>query len=104
MECLPLKSLTRPSPTNAGRSIRCPWHQWEFDIRTGESFYDPKNARVRKYDVEVFPGSPEALTDPEGGLQKGPYVMEGYEVSIEGEVIVVDTSRRRKERRPNIEP
>ena len=92
-----------PITYQRGRSIRCPWHQWEFDIRTGESFYDPKNARVRKYDVEVFPGSPEALTDPEGGLQKGPYVMEGYEVSIEGDVIVVDTSRRRKERRPGNE-
>jgi 3-phenylpropionate/trans-cinnamate dioxygenase ferredoxin subunit len=84
-----------------GRSIRCPWHQWEFDIRTGESFYDPNNARVRKYnvDVEAFPGSPEDLVDPDGGVQKGPYVMEGYEARIEGDVVVVDTSRRRRERR-----
>ena len=87
-----------PITYERGRSIRCPWHQWEFDIRTGESFYDPKNARVRKYEVEVFPGSPEDLTEPDGGLQKGPYVMEGYGVSVEGEVVVVDTSRRRKER------
>ena len=89
-----------PITYQRGQSIRCPWHQWEFDIRTGESWYDPKNARVRKYDVEVVPGSPEALTDEEGGLQKGPYVMEGFAVSVEDDVVVVDTSRRRAGSRP----
>lgn len=82
-----------------GRSIRCPWHQWEYDIRTGESWYDPRNARVRKYEVEVVAGSPEDVTDPDGGLQKGPYVMEGFEAKVEGDVVVVDTSRRRPGRR-----
>lgn len=84
-----------------GRSIRCPWHQWEFDLRTGQSFYDPKNARVRKYEVEVVPGSPPAVADPDGGVQKGPYVMEGFVVSIEDDVVVVDTSRRRAAIRRN---
>lgn len=79
------------------RSIRCPWHQWEFDIRTGESFYDPANARVRKYNVEVIEGSPEAVIDPEAeGIQKGPHVLEGYHVSIEEDMVVVDTSRVRR--------
>ncbi|PXW25779.1 UNVERIFIED_CONTAM: nitrite reductase/ring-hydroxylating ferredoxin subunit [Williamsia faeni] len=78
-----------------GRSIRCPWHQWEFDIQTGVSWYDPRNAKVRKYAVEVVPGSPEDVTDVDGGLQQGPHVMEGYAVTIEGDVVVVDTSRRR---------
>ncbi|MFC9357513.1 Rieske (2Fe-2S) protein [Rhodococcus sp. NPDC057014] len=78
-----------------GRSLRCPWHQWEFDIRTGQSWYDPRNTKVRKYEVEVVPGSPEDVVDPDGGVQKGPHVMEGYAVSIEGDVVVVDTSRRR---------
>ncbi|MET8206206.1 Rieske (2Fe-2S) protein [Streptomyces sp. NPDC005373] len=78
-----------------GRSLRCPWHQWEYDIRTGESWYDPRNARVRKYEVEVVPGSPEDVVDPDGGPQKGPHVMEGYAVTVEGDLIVVDTSRRR---------
>jgi len=78
-----------------GRTVRCPWHQWEFDIRTGQSWYDPKNSRVRKYEVEVVPGSPDAVTDPDGGLQAGPYVMEGYAVTVQDDVVVVDTSRRR---------
>jgi 3-phenylpropionate/trans-cinnamate dioxygenase ferredoxin subunit len=78
-----------------GKSLRCPWHQWEFDIRTGQSWYDPRNTKVRKYEVEVVPGAPEDVVDPDGGLQQGPHVMEGYAVSIEGDVVVVDTSRRR---------
>lgn len=78
-----------------GKSLRCPWHQWEFDIRTGQSWYDPRNTKVRKYDVEVIPGSPEEVVNPDGGLQKGPHVMEGYAVDVEDEIIVVDTSRRR---------
>ncbi|OZC92987.1 ferredoxin [Rhodococcus sp. 06-418-1B] len=85
----------RPIDYERGKSIRCPWHQWEFDIETGISFYDPRNAKVRKYEVEVVPGSPEDIVDPEGGVQQGPHVMEGYAVSVEGDVVVVDTSRRR---------
>jgi nitrite reductase/ring-hydroxylating ferredoxin subunit len=84
------------------RSLRCPWHAWEFDIRTGVSFYDPRNTRVRKYEVEAVPGLPEDVVDPEGGRQEGPLVLEGYAVSVEGDVVVVDTSRRRpgRSRRP----
>ena len=29
--------LTRP-----GEFLRCPWHGWEFDIRTGQSWFDPE--------------------------------------------------------------
>lgn len=84
-----------PIEYERGRSLRCPWHQWEYDLRTGQSWYDPRNARVRKYQVEVVPGSPEAIVDPDGGPQKGPYVIEGYEVTVVDDVVVVDTSRRR---------
>ncbi len=30
--------------------LKCPWHQWEFDIRTGKALADPKLA-VRTYEV-----------------------------------------------------
>jgi nitrite reductase/ring-hydroxylating ferredoxin subunit len=33
--------------------IRCPWHAWEFDVRTGQSWIDPGHVRVRTYEVEV---------------------------------------------------
>jgi nitrite reductase/ring-hydroxylating ferredoxin subunit len=32
--------------------VRCPWHAWEFNMRTGECLVDPK-LRVRAYDVTV---------------------------------------------------
>ena len=40
-----------------GEIIRCPWHGWEFDLRTGQSWFDPRAVRVRRYDVSVEPGS-----------------------------------------------
>lgn len=33
-----------------GEILKCPWHQWEFDIRTGRALFDPK-LRVRTYEV-----------------------------------------------------
>src|ERR1043165_9907090 len=33
--------------TRKGEIIRCPWHSWEFDIRTGQSWCDPKRLRAR---------------------------------------------------------
>jgi nitrite reductase/ring-hydroxylating ferredoxin subunit len=38
-----------------GRILRCPWHEWEYDIATGESVFDPK-VRVITYPVEVVDG------------------------------------------------
>ena len=38
--------------TREGEILKCPWHQWEFDIKTGRALYDPK-LRVRTYRVEV---------------------------------------------------
>jgi len=30
--------------------LKCPWHMWEFDIKTGEALYD-EQLRVRTYPV-----------------------------------------------------
>jgi nitrite reductase (NADH) small subunit len=38
-----------------GEILRCPWHEWEYDIKTGESVFDPK-VRVTTYPVEVVDG------------------------------------------------
>lgn len=32
--------------------VTCPWHGWQFDVRTGESIYDP-GRRVATYPVTV---------------------------------------------------
>ena len=68
--------LSRP-----GEMVRCPWHGWEFDIRTGQSYCDPKRFRARAYPVNVEPGA---------SVVKGPYVAETIAVSVESDYVVVD--------------
>src|SRR5262245_58788531 len=36
-----------------GEFIRCPWHGWEFEIRTGQSWCDPNSVRARNFKVSV---------------------------------------------------
>lgn len=38
-----------------GQIVRCPWHNWEFDVTTGQSVADPRR-RVRTYAVDVTDG------------------------------------------------
>jgi len=64
-----------------GEIIRCPWHSWEFDIRTGRSWCDPQRLRVRNYDVSVEAGTT---------LVEGPYVAETFPVSVENDYVVVE--------------
>jgi nitrite reductase/ring-hydroxylating ferredoxin subunit len=79
-----------------GEVLRCPWHGWEFDVRNGQSWYDPVRPRVRRYPVSVEPGvalaeRPDEDPDaPAPGLQKGPYVAETYPVSIDQQYVVVE--------------
>jgi nitrite reductase/ring-hydroxylating ferredoxin subunit len=63
-----------------GEFLRCPWHGWEFDIRTGQSWCDPKSLKVRQFKIAVEPG--ETLT-------KGPYVAEVFPVKVEENYVVV---------------
>ena len=28
-----------------GEILRCPWHGWEFDVRTGQTYCDPERSR-----------------------------------------------------------
>ena len=43
--------------TRPGEFLRCPWHGWEFDIRTGQSWCDPKKVRTRAYKATIEPGA-----------------------------------------------
>lgn len=36
-----------------GEVLVCPWHGWEFDMKTGKSLFDPEKYRVKTYKVEV---------------------------------------------------
>ncbi len=39
-----------------GRVLRCPWHAWEFDLRTGQAMFAPDRVRVKVYSVTVEDG------------------------------------------------
>jgi nitrite reductase/ring-hydroxylating ferredoxin subunit len=80
--------------SRAGEILRCPWHGWEFDLRTGQSWFDPARVLVRRYDVSVEPGA-QLLADPSTppgmeGLQPGPYVAETFPVSVEQRYVLVE--------------
>lgn len=74
--------------SRAGEMLRCPWHGWEFDLKTGQSWFDPRRVRVKSYDVAVVPAS--QLIPPQPGLSPGPYVAEHYPVSVEQDYVVVE--------------
>jgi 3-phenylpropionate/trans-cinnamate dioxygenase ferredoxin subunit len=65
-----------------GEIIRCPWHNWEFDVRTGRSWCDPKRLRLMNYAVSVEAGAT---------LVQGPYTAETFAVTVEGSYVVVET-------------
>ncbi len=75
-----------------GEILRCPWHGWEFDLKTGQSWWDPGSTRVRKYRVQVEDGRAlsEAAEGETPGLEKGPYTAETYPVSVEQQYVVVE--------------
>lgn len=63
-----------------GEVIRCPWHAWEYDIRTGKSWCDPRRVQARRFDVSVETGA---------RIAEGPYVADTFPVQIEDEYLVV---------------
>ena len=71
----------RYSYSRRGEAVRCPWHYWEFDIRTGRSAFDPDRVRTRRYEARVEAGA---------ALQGGTYRAETFPVRVEDDYVVVD--------------
>lgn len=49
-------SLCEGSAVSETRQIRCPWHHWSFDVKSGELEAD-KRKRIRVYPVTVKDGT-----------------------------------------------
>ena len=64
-----------------GEIVRCPWHGWEFDIRTGQSYCDPTRIQTRSYSVAVTHGQ---------ALVEGPYVAETVPVVVDEDYLVIE--------------
>jgi nitrite reductase/ring-hydroxylating ferredoxin subunit len=84
------------------RLVACPWHGWEYDLETGQSFMGPGETRVKAYDVAVERGSnidgdarpadppPVPSEARAAGREPGPYVAETFSVYVEEDYVVVD--------------
>jgi nitrite reductase/ring-hydroxylating ferredoxin subunit len=83
--------------------IACPWHGWEYDLATGQSFAGPGVPPARTYSAAVDSGGGESphgepVRMGPGGRRPGPYVAETYDVTVErygpDAHVVVDTGTR----------
>lgn len=85
-----------------GEILSCGWHGWEFDVRTGQSWCDPRRLRARTYDVRVESGAqlvaesadeaPDDDAEASGVRVKGPYIAETFPVTTDGEYVVIEVS------------
>jgi 3-phenylpropionate/trans-cinnamate dioxygenase ferredoxin subunit len=72
--------------------IACPWHGWEYDLDSGQSFMGGAVAGVRSYGVGLEPGGTlleSAVASPARRVP-GPYVAETFEVKVEDEYVVLE--------------
>jgi 3-phenylpropionate/trans-cinnamate dioxygenase ferredoxin subunit len=61
--------------------LQCPWHGWEFDVRTGKSYCDPDSIKARAYSVTVKEGAE---------LAEGPFTAETFLVSVESQYVLIE--------------
>jgi 3-phenylpropionate/trans-cinnamate dioxygenase ferredoxin subunit len=67
--------------SRAGEMLRCPYHGWEFDLKTGQSYCEPDSVKARQYNVAVEDGET---------LAKGPFVAETFKVTVEDSYVVLE--------------
>ena len=66
--------------SHRGEMVRCPWHGWLFEIKTGQSWCDATTL-TRTIPVHVETG---------GDLARGPLQAETVPVSVEDRYIVLE--------------
>ena len=79
-----LVEADRPGQYNFTRNneiIRCAWHGWEFDIRTGKSRCEPEKIKATRYNVETKIGS---------DIIEEAYEAETFNVTVENNYVIVN--------------
>ena len=79
-----LVEADRPGQYNFTRNneiIRCAWHGWEFDIRTGKSRCEPEKIKATQYNVETKIGS---------DIIEETYEAETFDVAVEDNYVIVN--------------
>lgn len=70
-----------------GEIVRCPWHGWEFDLRSGRAISGPE-LRTATYRVSIEQGQVETAETAE----RGPGPVERFPVSVDAGVVMVEVS------------
>jgi len=80
--------------------IACPWHGWEYDLETGQSWLGPGHVDARRYDIAIEPGNQVLEEEERGeaapavpnsdGRIPGPYRADLVQVYVEDEYVVID--------------
>lgn len=72
--------------------LACPWHGWEYDLASGQSFIGGSEPGVKSYGVELEPGRAlaAALDEQQVKLIPGPYTAETFEVRVEDDYAVLE--------------
>jgi 3-phenylpropionate/trans-cinnamate dioxygenase ferredoxin subunit len=72
--------------------IACPWHGWEYDLATGQSFLGPSDPGVKSYGVALEAGGAlvAEVKDQQVKLVPGPYTAETFEVKVEDDYVVLE--------------
>lgn len=81
------------------RLLTCPWHGWEFDVETGQSYFNPR-LRAKSYEVGTSQG--EAIDEnyqgqAVGDRAPGPYKADVIPVSREDDYIVITMRPKARE-------
>lgn len=84
----------------------CPWHGWEFELETGQSWFDPARMRARAFGIGVEHGDVVAeelasgkagrpaselsrFVDPATHRIRGPYQADKVPVTVESDYVVL---------------
>lgn len=73
--------------------LACPWHGWEYQLDTGQSFMGSSSPGARSYPVTLERGAALAAELEAADAQRipGPYVAETFDVFVEDDYVVLET-------------
>ena len=69
--------------------VTCPWHNWEFDVTTGQSYWSARGPRARLFPVDVEQGTEVAAKLQAGDRVPGPYKAEKVPLAVEADYVVL---------------